>query len=182
MIRKTMLAFLLLAFSVAASAEAPKAKGAYIGASAGVSLFDDDGALGVFIDDEDKAFQGYVGYKFFEHFGVEARVTDFGSFSDGFESLDISSYSIHAVGFIPFGESGWELFGQIGFAQINQEVSGFVDTDDTAVTGGVGVRWHINQNVALAGQVDAYVWQNDLIGSAFDLSVGANMLSIQANF
>jgi hypothetical protein len=63
---------------------------------------------------------------------------------DGFDSIDISSMSIHTVGFIPFCQSGWELFGQIGVAQIKQSVSG--------------------------------------IGSEYDLSVGAGMLSFQFNF
>ena len=85
------------------------------------------------------------------------------------------------MGFIPFGESGWELFGQIGVAQIKQSVS-FGSEDDSAGTAGIGVRWHINPKIAVAAQIDAYVWQNDFIGSEYDLSVGAEMLSFQVNF
>ena len=112
---------------------------------------------------------------------IEARVADLGSNSDGSDSLDLSSLSIHALGIIPFGQSGWELFGQIGVAQIEQSVSGF-GFDDSAGTAGIGVRWHINPKITVAAQFDAYVWQNDLVGSEYDLSVSAEMLSFQFNF
>lgn len=181
MLRKSLVTLLLLTVSATASAEAPKAKGAYLGLSVGITLVDTDGAF-FLDDDQDSAIQGYFGYKFIKHFAIEARVADLGSYSDGFDTFDLSSVSIHAVGIIPFGESGWELFGQIGLAQINQNVAGFGSEDDSAATAGLGVRWHINPKIAVAAQIDAYVWQNDFIGSEYDLSVGAQMLSFQVNF
>ena len=176
---KTMLAFILLAVSAAASAEAPKATGVYLGLSAGVAVFDDDTFDGFFYDDEDSAVQGYVGYKFFKHFGIEARVADFGEFSNGFDFLEISSTSIHALGFIPFGDSGWELFGQIGLARISQDYFEFFNEDDTATTLGGGVRWHITPGFTIAAQIDAYVWEDSVND---DLGIGTNMLSVQFNF
>jgi hypothetical protein len=105
-------------------------------------------------------------------------VVRLGSFPDGVDDLDLSGFSVHAVGIIPFGSSGWELFGQLGYGKINQKISGFYDEDDNAGAGGIGVRWHINPKFALAAQVDVYVWQNDDIGSAYDLSVGTNQIGV----
>jgi hypothetical protein len=180
MIRKTLVAFLLLTVSATASAEAPNANGAYLGVSGGVAIADADGAF-FLEDDQDTTVQVYLGFKFIKYFAVEARIADFGSYSDGFDSLDLSSMSLHAIGFIPFGESGWELFGQIGAAQMKQSVNGASDKDNAA-TLGLGVRWHINPKIAVAIQVDAYVWQNSNVGSEYDLSVGAETLSFQVNF
>ncbi len=182
MVKNTILAALLLVVCGVTNADEPKARGAYIGGSIGASTFDDDGLTGGFLDDQDSSVQLYGGYKFFKYFAVEARYADLGSFSDGINTLDITALSVHAVGIIPFGTSGWELFGQLGLAQINQEVSGFGDQDDTGGAAGIGVRWHINQNIAVAAQIDAYVWQNDSIGSIYDLSVATNQLTFQINF
>lgn len=143
------------------------------GVSGGVTLADADGAF-FFEDDQDSTVQAYLGYKFIKHFAIEARIAYFGSYSDGFNSLDLSSMSIHAIGIIPFGESGWELFGQIGAAKIRQSSARGSDKD-SATTLGLGVRWHINPKIAVGIQVDAYVWQDNR-------SVAAETLSFQVNF
>jgi hypothetical protein len=180
--RIAIIVVLLLGLSGAANAAEPKAKGPYVGALFGISIFDDDGATGgAYLDDQDAAFQVYGGYKFFKHFAIEARYTDFGSFSDGFDNLDISATSLHAVGIIPFGSSGWELFGQLGYGKVTQNVSDY-EADDNAGAGGIGVRWYLNPSFALTAQISVYVWQNDNLGDYYDLSVGANQLGIQFNF
>jgi OOP family OmpA-OmpF porin len=180
--RIALIVVLLLGLSAAANAAEPKAKGPYAGASYGLSVFDDDGATGgSYLDDEDTAFQVYGGYKFLKYFAVEARYIDFGSFSDGFDSLDLSAVSLHAVGIIPFGTSGWELFGQLGYGKITQKVLDY-DRDDNAGSGGIGVRWYLNPSFAFTAQINVFVWQNDDIGDYYDLSVGANQLGIQFNF
>ena len=92
--------------------------------------------------------------------------------------------SAHVVGMIPFGTSGWELFGQLGLAQVGLDINiqGVDDLEDNATTAGIGVRWHVTQNIAIGAQVDAYVWTNDTIGSNFDLSVATQQLNFQITF
>lgn len=183
MVSRLILAISFMAVCSAASAEAPKSKGAYIGGSFGSSTFEDDGAfLGFGVDDSDTAYQAYAGYKFSRYFGLEARFASLGSYSDGIDSLDVSAYSLHVVGIIPFGTSGWELFGQIGLGTVNQEVAGIVDEDDRAGAAGMGIRWHINQSIAVAAQVDAYAWEADVTGTLYDWGVATNQLSFQVNF
>lgn len=182
MLKKILLATLLMTASLVAQADEPKSKGAYIGASVGLSIFDDDNGLGIFNDDEDTAFQGYLGYKFFKYLGVEARYADFGGFSDGFDTLELKSRSIHAIAFIPFGTSGVEMFGQLGLAEIDQSVAGFGSEDDSALSGGIGVRWHVTPAFVVGAQIDAFVWENDNLGSGYDLSLATNQLTFQINF
>jgi len=185
MFRKLILATLLVAVAGVANAAEPKARGAYVGVSTGLATFDDDGLVatfGGFIDDEDTSVQIYGGYKFFKYFAVEGRYIELGSYSDGIDSLDITAISVHAVGIVPFGQSGWEIFGQLGLAQVTQDFAGFAEEDDNAGSAGLGVRWHIGQHFALAAQVDAYVWENDDTGILFDWSVTTTQVAFQFNF
>lgn len=174
---------LVLVASQAAHADAPFPRGGYIGASGGPSVFDDNGTFGLFFDDEDKVLQVYGGYKLFRHFAVEARLSNLGSYSTfGDEELELSAVSVSAVGLIPFGNSGWELLGHIGFASVSQEVSAAIDDSDIATVGGIGVRWHLTPNFAVGAQIDAYAWENDNLSSADTISVGTQQFVIQINF
>jgi hypothetical protein len=179
MVRQVILACALFVFCVAANAAEPEAKGFYLGIAGGMSIFDEDGSFDDFGDDEDVSIQLEAGYKFFKHVAVALRYTDWGSFSTGFENIDITATSIHVVGIIPFGTSGWELFGQLGAGNLNIDVADFVDFDENAVGGGIGVRYHPTQNFSIGVQTDVFVWDET---SSYTLSVGATQLSVQFIF
>ena len=181
-VRNFTIAALLIAVCGVAGAAEPKPRGAYIGAAAGGSTFDDDGAFSAFdVDDEDTSFQFYGGYKFFKYFAVEARYVDFGTFSLETVGVDVTATSIHAVGIVPFGTSGWELFGQLGVGQVNFEAPG-VDEDESTLAGGLGVRYSISESFSVAVQTDVYVWEDSSLGTTFDLAVGGTQLAIQFIF
>ena len=183
--KQLLLAVVLLAAFGIANADAPKGKGLYLGGSAGNVVLDDDGSsAGTLLDDSDSVVGVYLGYKFFQYMAIEARYSNLGSYTASILTLDISAVSLNAVGMIPFGSSGWELFGQVGLAEIgiDNNVQGLGDLEDNAVTAGIGVRWHITQNIALGAQVDAYAWSNDTIGSDFDLGVATQQVFFQINF
>ena len=183
MVRKVMLACVLLVICNNATAESSKHKGAYLGAGFGISTFDDDGAFSGFnFDDEDNSIQIYAGYKFMQYLAVEARYNDFGTFSLNTVGFDVSALSAHAVGIKPFGESGWELFGQLGLGVVTFDISGFGDEDETAVAAGIGVRFSPSPKFSLAIQTDVYVWEDTSLGPVFDLAVGGTQLSIQYIF
>ena len=184
MVRNALLTALFVTIaSQAAYADAPFARGAYLGGGGGPSIFDDNGGLGLLFNDEDKVLQVYGGYKFFPYFAVEARASDLGSYSLFFDTeLDVSAVSVSAVGLIPFGESGWELMGHLGLARISQELSSSVDDSDVGTVGGIGVRWHVTPNVALGAQIDAYAWENSNLGISNTLSVGTQQFILQINF
>ena len=187
MIKNILTVCVLLGFGLSSTAYAaePKQRGFYIGGSAGVSELDDDGAFNALIfDDSDTAFALFGGYKILKYLAVEARLTSFGTFSisDGFstEEVDVSSYSVHAVGMIPFGTSGWELFGQLGLGSIDIDCDGC--SDETVGSAGIGIRFYPTTNLAISLQVDAYAWEEDALGTTLDLAASASQIGIQYIF
>lgn len=141
----------LLCTAVTTLAAEPGARGFYVGAMGGTTEFDDDGICGdwgVDCNESDSGYGVFAGYKFLKYFAVEARYSDFGMF-------DATALSAHAVGIIPFGASGWEVFGQIGL--------GTLDDFETETVGsaGLGVRFYPTPNLGFSLQTDAYVWEED---------------------
>lgn len=185
MLRKTTVAAILLSLSAVAYAAEPLEKGAYVGAGYGSSTYDDDGAFrGLFFDDSDNSLQLSGGYKFFKHLAVEGRYQDFGSFTLSdiqTVDIDVTAISVHAVGIIPFGTTGWEGFGHLGLGVVSQDVVNF-DDDVTAIGGGLGVRWYATPNFALTAQVDVFVWEDDSLGPTLDVSAGATQIAVQYIF
>ena len=181
MMKKTILGFVLLGLCGFATAEESKSKGFYLGAAAGFSVFDDGGAAGgAAFDDEDTSMQFQFGYKILKHFAVEAQYVDYGTFDT---VLDVTAMSVHAVGIIPFGVSGWELFGQLGVGTVNLEVSGLLDRDEDAIGFGVGVRYSPAENFSFAIQTGGYIFEaDDGTGTIYDMSVGGTQISAQFIF
>jgi len=168
--------------AVAANAAESQQRGAYIGAGFGSSLFDDDGAFFSFdFDDSDRSFQGHAGYRFFRYFAVEGRYTDYGTFSLQSADLDATAVSVHAVGIIPFGNSGWELFGQFGVGSLKVD---FLGTDETETTfaGGIGVRWFATRALSIGVQTDVHVWEDESLGTSYIPGIGATQFAVQLNF
>ncbi len=156
-----------------AQAAEPLERGGYFGGGGGTSVFDDDGASGGFLDDTDTGLMLFGGYKFLKYLSVEGRYANFGSF----DGLDVSALSVHAVGIVPFGTSGWEFFGQLGLGSLKLEFDGIGDDDYSAVAGGIGVRFSPTPNFAVGIQTDVYVFEDDDLGPTYDLSVGGTMLT-----
>lgn len=179
MSRQIVAAIALLLVFGSAVAGPPKEKGFYLVGAAGQSVYDEGSSIFNFGDDEDNARQFAAGYKFLKYFAVEARYADFGTFEVNFEDFDVDARSIHAVGIVPFGTSGWEFFGQIGFGTVKQRLVGGFNADESAMAGGIGFRWYPMPNVAIGVQTDVYVWDDN---NEWDSSVGANQFSIQVLF
>jgi hypothetical protein len=180
MIRKAILGLVLLGVCGYAAAGESKAKGFYVGAAAGFSIFDDGGlAGGAAYDDEDTSLQLEFGYKILKHFAIEGHYADFGTF-DGV--VDVTAYSVHAVGIIPFADSGWELFGNIGAGTVSLDVAGFVGLDEDAIGFGVGVRYSPADNFSFALQTGGYIFEESSTGFVYDMSVGGTQLSAQFIF
>ena len=183
MLGKLTLGFVLLGFCGFATADQSRASGGYIGGAFGVTVFDDGGFFaGLNVDDEDTSLQLNGGYKILKHFAVEARYVDLGTYSVQGVNFDGTATSVHAIGIIPFGDSGWELFGQLGLGTLEIEAAGAPGFDEDVVGGGIGVRYSATQNFSLAVQTDVYVWQEDSTGIIYDMSVGGTQLSVQFIF
>ena len=179
MYRNVLILLVLICAAGTAAAGPSKEKGFYLVGAAGQSVYDEGGAFGNFGDDTDNALQFAVGYKFLRYFAVEARYADFGSFSVGFQDFDVDATSIHAVGIVPFGQSGWEFFGNIGLGTVKRNNVGNINFDDSSMAGGIGFRWYPTPNVAIGVQTDVHVWDDD---NDWESSVGANQFSVQVIF
>jgi hypothetical protein len=145
---RAILAACLLLAGAGALAEAPDSRGFYVGGMAGATTFDDDGVFsGYRLDDSDVGFALFGGYKFFRYLAVEARLSDLGSYSvqdpfnGGRADFDAAAISAHVVGIIPFGTSGWELFGQLGIASLRLDADCCGDDDQAAGNAGLGVHY-----------------------------------------
>jgi OOP family OmpA-OmpF porin len=144
----------------------PLSEGFYVGASLGVSDVDDDHFFddnGYNLDDNDVAAGVFGGYKFNPYFALEGRYTSFGTFeakdenklSKGYsDDLDADALSVHAVGIVPLGSSGWSIFGQAGYARVGVDSN----SSENALSYGVGVSYNTTENWSFALQGDLYGW------------------------
>jgi len=159
------LAVVALLIGSVASAGVVNERGGYVGGALGITEFDDDGAFsGLNFDDKDTSFTIYGGYRFLKYFSLEGRLMNLGSYTvSGIGSVDIdtTAATINAVGIIPFGQSGWELHGQLGLGIINLDVEGLDGEDESIGSAGIGIRFTPIRNMSITFQIDAYVWEDD---------------------
>jgi hypothetical protein len=155
--------------ATSASAAPPPASGFFIGAMAGESelnlglraSLNDGGLRFYFLDDRDRSFVVFSGYKFTENLAVELRYGELGSFRlDGpFVSepdFDVTVFSGHLVGLVPFGQSGWEFSGQVGVGQLDIDCRGC--SNETAWSWGFGLRFYPLPRFGIGLQWDSYDW------------------------
>lgn len=186
LLRIALLAVSSVALCTNAVAAPAKENGAYVGGTLGLAELDDDGAFnGLDFDDSDNAIIAHAGYKFIPYFAVEARVGDLGSYTvSGFglsDTISIDVVSVHAVGIVPFGASGWEFFGQLGLGSADINCDGC--SDETVGSAGIGVRYFPKPNLGISIQVDAWAYEDDSLGSQeFDVGVAATQVGISYLF
>jgi OOP family OmpA-OmpF porin len=182
MVRQIILTTLLVLSWGVADAAAPAEKGAYIGAGFGSTTLDDDGIFsGLTFDDSDSGFQIFGGYKFFKYLAVEARYADFGTFTVEGLGIDASVVSVHAVGIIPFADSGWELFGQLGLGTVDISIPGD-STSESVGSAGLGIRYSFSENLSLGLQTDAYAYEEVDFGTTYDIGVVQTAVTIRFSF
>jgi hypothetical protein len=144
----TAVAIAAITASAGALAAEPEARGFYVGAMGGATGFDDDGACGgCRYDDSDSGYGVYAGYKILKYLAIEARYQDVG--------FDTEEYSGHVIGIVPFAQSGWEIFGQLGAGTLDFGRFG----NETSYSGGLGVRFYPMPHLGLSLQTDVYMWE-----------------------
>jgi hypothetical protein len=182
MIKRLALALLLLTSCSLAFAASPKESGGYIEGGFGTTSLEDDGAFaGYNFDNSDSGFGLAGGYKFFKHLAVEGRYTDFGTFSLGGVPFDVTAVSIHVIGIIPFGESGWELFGQLGLGSADLTILG-ESVSENVGSAGLGIRYSISENFSLGLRTDAYAYEDTSFGRSYDISASQTAITLKYVF
>ena len=134
-----------------------KEMGVYIGGTAGITYYDDKGVFDdANLDDNSWAGQVIAGYKFNKYFALDARYVDLGSYSDSVSKAKLQAWSGNVVGSYPFSNSGWEIFGQLGYGQAKASTNCCGSKERDTQTGGLGVRWSLNRHLSFSGQVDTW--------------------------
>lgn len=178
----------LWCFASSAFAAPPEARGFYVGGMGGATELEDDGLFsGLAFDDSDAGFALFGGYKILKYLAVEARLSSLGSYSVagpfGSDDLETTAISAHAIGIIPFGASGWELFGQLGLGVVNIETDAFGDESETIGSAGVGVRFFPNSHLGISLQTDAYAYEEDgSFGDSYDVGIVTTQIGLQYLF
>lgn len=182
-------ACVLLCASGGAMAAEQAARGFYAGGLVGVTAFEDDGLFnGYKFDDSGVGYAVFGGYKFFRYLAVEARLSSLGSYSvdDPYtgqkDDFDASAISAHVVGIIPFGKSGWELFGQLGIGSVKFDANCCDDDNQTVGSAGIGVRFYPTPHLGISLQTDAFAYEEDSYYGSYDLGIAATQLGIQYIF
>ncbi len=182
--KKPVMALLvLLLASASAAAAKQEARGFYIGGIAGAATAEDDGLFsGYNFDDTGTSYGIAGGYKFFRYLAVEGRLLNLGRYRVEGTDLDVAGLSAHVVGIIPFGQSGWELFGQLGVGGVGLDCDG-CDTDTgTAGSAGIGLRFYPTPHLGISLQADAYAWREEGYYDTYNVGVSTAQLGVHYLF
>ena len=189
--RKQLVAVVAISLlSASAFAEAPK-EGWFAGVSAGAAKVNENAFRGptyvvqsdvVSIDDKDASLQVWGGYRLADWVSMEARYSTLGEYvtnGDGTAGQDqdkteAEALSVHMKLIWPFGDSGFDVYGQLGLGiakwdsdftviefedgipPINGQSRFSASGTEPAVSYGVGVRWTMIPQLTLQLAVDAY--------------------------
>jgi len=165
-------------------------RGAYLGGALGTTKFNDDGALyPLAYDDQDSGAELWGGYRFFRWFAVEGKYAYLGQYaiSNGFESVNAKAYAftVNAVFILPFGQSNWDMYGQLGYGSLAYQFNSSNGTNDGsqgAGTAGLGFRWTPIAQMTLSLGIDAYSWQENGYYQSYNPSISITKLGVQYNF
>ncbi len=165
-----------------AQAAEPEARGFYLGANVGSATLDDDGIFsGLQFDDSDVSYGVLGGYKFLKYLAMEVRLTNLGGYAVETDTIDATAVSVHVLGIVPFGTSGWEIFGQLGLGSLKLD-AGFDDETNTVGSAGLGVRFYPTKNIGLSLQTDAYAYEETDLGPTYNIGVVTTQLGFQYLF
>lgn len=155
-----ILASSLLITPVALAAPPIKDRGGYIGGAIGATKFSDDNfydfrSIDIDLDENSYGYQIFGGYRFLKYFALEGRFTHLGEFeytaSTSYYGVEKqqwkhNAFTVNAMGIYPFGQSGFDIYGQLGAGILNIDLSRAASDADFDDTGGVftlgaGVRY-----------------------------------------
>lgn len=120
---------------------APTATGFYAGA--------DLGATEMSYSDKTKLSYGLLaGYKFNQHFAVEAGVRKLAHDSDNYYDSNAKQYSVSALGILPL-QNGFSVYGRLGLNRVSEDwgYNHEYRHRDTKILYGMGVSYDLGKNI-----------------------------------
>lgn len=202
------------ALTGAVAANAMMAGSPYIGVAFGLTAYDDDGLFSGHevlpgyvaddLDDSGELWQIYGGYRFFKYLSVEGRYGNFGEYSAELSpaaptedadapgrgiDTELSSLTVHGIGILPFGASGFDIYAQIGWGMMFFQSSlDVIEGDAAALSYGLGLRYTPRrvQSMTLQLAYDVYSFETDAnqvsSGDTYDQNLATGSVGIQYNF
>ncbi len=139
--------------------------------------------------------QANGGYRLFKYFALESRSSSLGQYKPGTSGdlvkTEFAALTGNAVGILPFGTSGFELYGHFGAGMISREANSAFpvpeDNENSAVgTAGLGLRF-ISSNfnaLTFSAGYDTFLFQaaDNYSGRSNDQSVSMTRLGLQYSF
>jgi OOP family OmpA-OmpF porin len=133
-----------LAISNPAPAAEPAYTGFYGGLNLGASRLDKS-------DDHGSVFKLYGGYQLTENFGIEGGFLRLGNVENATQSAKARAFYTGGTARWQFGDR-FSVNGLLGVAQ--RQVSGDIDTDNTAVIVGFGAQYRLTPRLELTASLD----------------------------
>ena len=107
------------------------------------------------IDKKDEGWKLFGGYQINRNFAVEGGYYDLGQAAIPGAVLDTSALAAFAVGILPVNEQ-FGLFGKLGLAMTETDMTGIGNTDTTAPAFGLGLRYFFTPLVGLRGEWERF--------------------------
>jgi hypothetical protein len=137
--------------------------------------------------------QALARHRMLKYFAVEARIGNLGEYrrEDNFDPVqsEFATYTGNAVGILPFGDSGVELYGQLGAGLIaNRMDSTFSEAQSSTAVGTYGLGFRYTRSSAsplsLTAGYNAYRFQaaNDSEPGRSDQMLSKASLGLQYDF
>ena len=145
--------------------------GIYVGAGYGYLKVDSDDDF----DDDKDAYQLFVGYGFNQYIAVEGSFIDFGSYGNDLANADTDGYTLGLKAGLPITDniSIYVRGGQLWYDTDYSIVGVNNSEDDEGLFAGVGIGYHINEDLTV--KFDYTVYDTDLdVESATDNIDDAN--------
>ena len=171
---------LLLSSIMLLAGPAAMAEGFYAGAGVGITQVEDSDQ-GITFKDSPFGWRLIAGFDMNENFAMEGSYINSGTAEDDIQGenveAELSAFVFSLVGLIPVGETA-RLFGKIGYYSGETEVTVFgitLDEDEDGATAGAGVRFDMNNNFVIRGDLDWYDTELDTlwsVGVGFQYSFG----------
>jgi OOP family OmpA-OmpF porin len=137
-----MLGAAAMTASAAALAQQPRMAGWYVGGDVGQVDFGTE---------DDTGFRILGGYQVNRNFAAELGYSML--FDKG--GAEVTAWELVGIGSFPLGNQ-FSVFGKLGFAMWETEVSGVGSDDGTDLTYGIGVQYDLNPRLAIRGQWQRY--------------------------
>ena len=118
MYKISLLGGIILLASTSGFAESDRKQGWFAGISLAATSINTD----IEVDDRDSSLSGFGGYRFNDYIAVQGEFTTLGTYKgkqEDLNAIELGGYGVTAKGIIPFGRSGFDLYGRLGLAVLH---------------------------------------------------------------